>query len=106
MNPFSQKKKRAATLLLTAAIAAALALSTTAIINPLAAYADWPKVVTYTAENEEGFVGSSSFCEHPEKQSCKETFGANLNQATKSDCQQLSDEFLGGEKCKKTDEPF
>jgi hypothetical protein len=87
-----------------AAVATALALSaTTAIINPLEAYADWPKTVTYAAVTDDGdIVSQQTTCDSP--QICKEFLDANPNQHAKSNCQEVSDEFEGGEKCKKVDE--
>jgi hypothetical protein len=80
-------------LAIAAALAAALALSAaTAIINPSAAYADWPKSACYQTE-----AGPCVFvsCEDPEE--CKETFGTpSPNQAAKSLCEEPT-----GEKCKK-----
>jgi hypothetical protein len=80
-------------LAIAAALAVALALSaTTAIINPSAAYADWPKTASYQTE-----TGAGSFirCEDPEE--CKDAFGTpSPNQAAKSQCEEVFDE-----KCKK-----
>jgi hypothetical protein len=80
-------------LAIAAALAVALALSaTTAIINPSAAYADWPKTAFYRTEAGAGsFIG----CEDP--QECKDAFGTpSPNQAAKSQCEEVFDE-----KCKK-----
>jgi hypothetical protein len=82
-------------LAIAAALAVALALSaTTAIINPSAAYADWPKSAQY--QSETGGVVFGISCEDP--QECKEDFGAPPNQAAKSLCEERT-----VEKCKKAE---
>ena|SRR5688572_19509585 len=87
-----------------AAVATALALSaTTAIINPLEAYADWPKTVTYASVTDDGdIVSHQSTWSDPHI--CKEFDCISPNHHAKSNCQEVSDAFSGGEKCKKVEE--
>lgn len=77
-------------------LVAAGAAATTALINPVAAYADWPKTVMYLPINVEGQTGLTiAQCDSPEE--CKEVNGTpSPNLAAKKQCEEFS-----GEKCKK-----